>query len=181
MENDHLDLLIDPAVATLGPVSDPWTTHHNRPLCRNGQTTIGNLIDIRESAHAAYHVLFGTRTFREARRLLRRAGRIHDLTYRHPQRRERWYGRILARIGHLNNLVHLSAYHQNRYYRAYMVIFPTCWNDSKPDYEAARALLQNEYIAGLGRLPPWMNGNLVRNLELVGCDSPEDYVPVWAA
>lgn len=50
--------------------------HHNVPKCRNGANTVENLINLDENRHDAFHLLFGTRTFVEAARILLRANRM---------------------------------------------------------------------------------------------------------
>ena len=50
--------------------------HHLLARKRGGTKRPKNLILLDENRHAAYHLLFGTRTFEEAARLLLRADKI---------------------------------------------------------------------------------------------------------
>jgi len=50
--------------------------HHILAKKRGGTKQPKNLILLDENRHAAYHLLFGTRTFEEAARLLLRADKI---------------------------------------------------------------------------------------------------------
>jgi len=50
--------------------------HHILAKKRGGTKTPKNLILLDENRHAAYHLLFGTRTFEEAARLLLRASKM---------------------------------------------------------------------------------------------------------
>ena len=54
-----------------------WTNkHHIRAKARGGTRKPSNLILLDENRHAAYHLLFGNRDFREAANLLLRADRM---------------------------------------------------------------------------------------------------------
>lgn len=50
--------------------------HHNLSKSRGGSRCLSNLISLDENRHAAFHLLFGTRTFKEAADVLLRADRM---------------------------------------------------------------------------------------------------------
>ena len=50
--------------------------HHNLAKARGGNRCVSNLILLDENRHAAFHLLFGTRTFKEAADVLMRADRM---------------------------------------------------------------------------------------------------------
>lgn len=52
--------------------------HHILAKSKNGKETIDNLILLDENRHAAYHLLFSNKTFKEAAKLLNRASRMKE-------------------------------------------------------------------------------------------------------
>ena len=52
--------------------------HHILAKSRRGKRVEGNLINLDTNRHAAFHLLFGTRTFREAARVLIRAAEMKE-------------------------------------------------------------------------------------------------------
>ena len=50
--------------------------HHNLAKSRNGKASLQNLILLDENRHAAFHLLFGNRTFKEAASVLIRADKM---------------------------------------------------------------------------------------------------------
>jgi len=55
--------------------------HHNKAKSRGGTKTPKNLFLLDESRHAAFHLLFGTRTFAEAAQVLIRASEMKRRHY----------------------------------------------------------------------------------------------------
>jgi len=52
--------------------------HHIKAKCRGGDRSAKNMILLDENKHAAFHLIFGTRTFREAAALLLRAAELKE-------------------------------------------------------------------------------------------------------
>jgi len=60
--------------------------HHILAKCRGGKNVDRNIIHLDANRHAAFHLLFGNRTFREAAALLIRVSNIKEGRHKNEQR-----------------------------------------------------------------------------------------------